>query len=112
LKLEIHISHLTSHIPHLTSHIPHPTSHIPPRYRVPVVEVLFSGAPPSGFRVVVVVVVGVVVVAVVVVGVGPTGCVVVPSAPLLGSGAAPGIPFAVGDCCLLSTGCVIAGGLF
>ncbi len=35
-----------------------------------------------------------------------------PSAPLLGSGAAPGMPCADGDCAELVTGWVIAGGLF
>ena len=45
-------------------------------------------------------------------GDGPTGFVVFPSAPFDGSGAGPGIPFAVGVCALEVTGCVIAGGSF
>lgn len=43
---------------------------------------------------------------------GPTGFCVFPSAPFDGSGAAPGIPCAVGVWVLESTGCVIAGGSF
>ena len=35
-----------------------------------------------------------------------------PSAPLLVSAPAPGMPFAVGDCAELVTGCVIPGGEF
>ena len=46
------------------------------------------------------------------VGTGFTGCVVVPSAPLLGSGDAPRIPFADGVCFTFFGGCVIAGGAF
>jgi hypothetical protein len=45
-------------------------------------------------------------------GDGPTGFVVFPSAPADGSGAGPGIPFAVGVWVLELTGCVIAGGSF
>ena len=46
------------------------------------------------------------------VGDGPTGFVVIPSAPFDGSGAGPGMPLAVGVCVLEFTGCVIAGGSF
>ena len=50
-------------------------------------------------------------------GVGGTGVTGLrstlrPSAPLLGSGAAPGIPFADGVWLDVVAGCVIAGGLF
>ena len=47
-------------------------------------------------------------------GVGDTGCrwMFFPSAPLLGSGAAPGMPCAVGVWLDVVGGCVIAGGAF
>ena len=45
-------------------------------------------------------------------GVGSTGFVVFPSTAVLGSGAAAGMPCAVGVCDCVSGGCVIAGGLF
>ena len=46
------------------------------------------------------------------IGEGVTGLVVFPWTPVDGSGAAPGIPFAVGVWVLEFTGCVIAGGSF
>lgn len=46
------------------------------------------------------------------IGDGATGFVVFPSAPLDGSGAGPGKPWAVGVCVLDCTGCVMAGGSF
>ena len=45
-------------------------------------------------------------------GDGATGFVVFPSAPVDGSGAAPGMPWDVGVCVLEFTGWVIAGGSF
>jgi hypothetical protein len=45
-------------------------------------------------------------------GDGDTGFVVFPSAPVDGSGAAPGMPLAVGVCVLEFTGWVMAGGSF